>query len=248
MKKFLSVIIPSFNESQNLKRGALGAIEDYLKREKFEYEVIIVDDGSTDNSASLIEEEIKDKKSFKLIKNSHNGKAITVMTGLLSCEGEIALFVDMDQATPIREVEKILPKFNEGFDIVIGSRKGREGAPIIRKLMAFGFATLRNLLLGLPFTDTQCGFKAFNKKARDEVFPLLYKKWQNVPHGKAAAVNAGFDVEVLFLAKKRNLNIAEVVVDWHHVGTERVQVISDSIEAIGDMFKMRISEWRGKYN
>lgn len=244
---FLSVVIPAYNESENIKRGVLGAIDDYLSRKKIKHEVIIVDDGSTDSSVSLIEDELSDKRNFKLIKNQHGGKAVAVMTGMLESKGDIVLFTDMDQATPIREVEKLLPKFFEGFDIVIGSRKGREGAPAVRKLMAWGFATLRTIILGLPFKDTQCGFKAFSKKSVREVFPKLLEDWRK-KHSRSAAVNAGFDVETLFVAKKKNLKIAEVLVDWHHVGTERVQAISDSIDAIKDMLRIRLGDIQGKYN
>lgn len=251
---FLSVVIPSYNESENIKRGVLGAIEDYLRRKGYKHEVIIVDDGSTDESAELLKEELMDerrssssKNSFRLIKNSHSGKAVTVMTGMLQARGDIILFTDMDQATPIRELEKLLPEFSKGFDIVIGSRKGREGAPAVRKLMAWGFSTLRTIILGLPYKDTQCGFKAFSKKAVREIFPMLLENWKS-KKVRSAAVNAGFDVETLFVAKQKDLKIKEVLVDWHHVGTERVQAVSDSLEALFDMLRIRINDIRGRYN
>ncbi len=244
---FLSVVIPSYNESENIKRGVLGAVEDYLRRKGYKHEVIIVDDGSTDDSTELLEEELLDKKNFHLIKNLHSGKAVTVMTGMLEARGDIILFTDMDQATPIRELEKLLPEFSKGFDIVIGSRKGREGAPAVRKLMAWGFATLRTIILGLPYKDTQCGFKAFSKKAVREVFPMLLENWKN-KKARSAAVNAGFDVETLFVAKQKDLKITEVLVDWHHVGTERVQAVSDSLEALFDMLRIRVNDIRGRYS
>ncbi len=243
----LSVIIPSYNESENLKKDVLRNVYNYLSRQDYSYEVLIVDDGSTDETVDIVKEKIKSFKNFKLLQNSHGGKAITVMTGLVKSHGDIALFTDMDQATPINQIEKMFPKFDEGFDIVIGSRHGREGAPILRKLAAWGFALLRNLILGLPFSDTQCGFKAFNRKSIEIIFPDLLKKWQSV-HVKGAAVNAGFDVEVLFIAKEKGLKIAEVDVDWHYVGTERVQIIKDSLDAIGDMIRIRWNEIQGKYH
>lgn len=243
----LSVIIPAFNESENLKKGVLGEVENYLSKQPYEWEVIIVDDGSTDGSTSLIEEFIKPSKRFKLIKNNHAGKAIAVMTGLIQSKGEIGLFTDMDQATPISEIEKLLPHFDQGFDIVIGSRKGRKGAPLIRKLMAFGFSLLRTIILGLPFRDTQCGFKAFSRKSIEVIFPVLQERWRKHLKEKGAAVNAAFDVETLFLAKKKRFKIKEVSVDWHHVGTERVQVIKDSFDAIVDILKIRINDLLGRY-
>jgi len=242
----LTIIIPAYNEAENLRLGALDSVYQYLKSQNYNYEVLIIDDGSTDNTAKLIEEDIKNKDGFRLIKNPHGGKAMTVMSGLLKSEGEITLFTDMDQATPINQIEKFFPKFDDGFDIVIGSRHGRSGAPAIRKLMGWGFSFLRSLILGLPFTDTQCGFKAFNRSSVQAIFPDLSKSWQKIK-ATGAAVNAGFDVETLFIARKKGLKIAEVVVDWRHVGTERVQAVRDSLEALKDMARIRINDMQGKY-
>lgn len=243
----LSVIIPSYNESENLKQDVLPRIYEYLEKQFNSYEVVIVDDGSTDSSIKLIEKFIEDKKTFKLIKNNHGGKAMAVMTGLLNSTGEIGLFTDMDQATPISEIEKLLPYFDKNFDIVIGSRSGRKGAPLIRKLMAFGFSLIRTMILGLPFKDTQCGFKAFNRTSINAIFPMLKDRWRKHLKKKGGAVNAAFDVESLFLAKKAGFKIKEVTVEWHHVGTERVQVVRDSIEAVFDILKIRLNDLLGRY-
>lgn len=242
----LTLVIPAYNEAENLRLGALDSVSKYLKKQDYSYEVLIVDDGSTDETVKLTEEEIKDKKGFRLIKNPHGGKALTVMSGLLESTGEIALFTDMDQATPIDQIEKFLPKFEEGYDIVIGSRHGRSGAPAIRKLMGWGFSLLRSLILGLPFADTQCGFKAFNRKSIQAIFPDLLKNWKTMKTS-GAAVNAGFDVETLFIARKKGFKIAEVLVDWHHVGTERVQALRDSLEALKDIARIRMNDIQGKY-
>lgn len=248
MKDFkLSVVIPSFNEEANVRKGVLNEVESYLKKQNYDYEVLIVDDGSTDNTKQLVREQIKDKKNFKLIENTHGGKAITVMTGLLESKGELALFTDMDQATPIGELEKLLPEFEKGLDIVIGSRHGRKGAPVIRKIAAWGFSILRGIILGLPFSDTQCGFKAFNRESIEAIFPKIKKEW-GVVHFKGGAVNAGFDVEILFIAKKLGFKIEEVPVEWNYVDTERVQVVKDAAAAIYDMLRIRINDLRGKYS
>lgn len=249
MKK-ISVIIPSYNEEKNLRRGVLDMVGNYLKNLKVNYEVLVVDDGSSDNSIDLVKKYIKKNNSptgeFKIIENKHGGKAIAVLTGMEKAAGEIVLFTDMDQATPINQLDKFIPEFDDGYDIVIGSRQGRKGAPVIRKLAAWGFSLLRGIILGLPFSDTQCGFKAFNKSSIEKIIPKIKKEW-GVVHFKGGAVNAGFDVELLYLAKKYGFKIAEVGVEWNYVDTERVQVVKDAFAAIYDMLRIRINDLKGNY-
>ncbi len=242
----LSIVIPAFNEEKNLKKGVLQEVENYLEKQGFDYEVLIVDDGSSDLTKELIKKIISKNKKFKLIENSHGGKAIAVITGMEQSQKDIVLFTDMDQATPIDQLEKFIPKFEEGFDIVIGSRQGRKGAPMVRKLFAWGFSILRAIILGLPFSDTQCGFKAFDQKAIKKIIPKIKGEW-GILHTKGGAVNAGFDVELLYLAKKYGFKIAEVPVDWNYVDTERVQVIKDALAAIYDMLRIRINDLSKKY-
>ncbi len=242
----LSIVIPAYNEEYSLNRGALDDVKNFLERNGLDYEVIVVDDGSTDQTKEILKKYVVSNKKYKLIENSHGGKAIAVMTGMMVGKGEIILFTDMDQATPITQIEKFMPKFEEGFDIVIGSRHGRKGAPLIRKLSAWGFSVLRGIILGLPFKDTQCGFKAFNKASVDKILPKIKSEW-GVVHFKGGAVNAGFDVELLYLAKKYGFKIAEVPVEWKYVDTERVQVVKDAMAAIYDMLRIRWNDLRGKY-
>lgn len=246
MMKRVTVVIPAFNEEKNLKSGVLKQVIEYFNDKKDHFNVLIVDDGSSDDTVEILEEQIRGKINFSILKNHHQGKALTVMSGLLAASGEIVFFTDMDQATPISEIEKLLPEFDDGFDLVIGSRQGRRGAPLVRKLAAWGFATFRNIILGLPFKDTQCGFKGFTKEAVEQIFTKMQKRWKN-NISTGAAVNAGFDVELLFIAKKKNLKIAEVPVEWHHVGTERVQLVKDAIEAIRDMIKIRLNDLNSLY-
>lgn len=242
----LSIVIPSYNEERNLQKGVLDEVGKYLESQGFDFEVIIVDDGSLDQSVDLIKKNVLKNHNFRLIQNAHGGKANTVMTGMLEAKGEIVLFTDMDQATPINQFEKFLPKFSEGYDLVIGSRHGRKGAPLLRKLSAWGFSLLRGIILGLPFSDTQCGFKAFKKEAVCKIIPKIKDEW-GVVHFKGGAVNAGFDVELLYLAKKYGFKIAEIDVEWNYVDTERVQIVKDALAAIYDMFRIRWNDLAGKY-
>lgn len=250
MRQFLlSVVIPSYNEIANLHRGTLDKVEHYLARKKLNYEVIVVDDGSTDGSKEFVKEFIKDSKNFKLIENNHTGKAGAVTAGMLAASGDYVLFTDMDQATPIGEVEKLLPYKDEGYDIVIGSRKSsRRGAPWTRRLMARGMIVTRSLLVGFPeINDTQCGFKLFSKKAAKDIFSNVRKVHNGFKSIKSSSVTAGFDIELLYIGKKLGYSIKEVPVNWLYVETRRVSPLKDSIEGLFDLLKIRSNITKGVY-
>lgn len=245
-KIYLSVVIPAYNEEKNIKSGVLEQVASYLKKQIYTWEVLIVDDGSIDQTAGLADQFAKRHKGFSVLKEPHRGKAGTVISGMLHAKGEHILFTDMDQATPINQIEKLLPKVNEGYDIAIGSRSGRKGAPMIRKLMAYGFMILRTLILRLPYKDTQCGFKVFTTQSSHEIFKRLkvFKEGQAV---KGAAVTAGFDLEILYIARKLGFKVAEVPVQWEHKGTVRVSPIKDSIMGLRDLLKVRMNALIGRY-
>jgi len=246
MKPKLSVVIPAYNEEYNLRTGVLDSVYDYLKRQKYTWEILFVDDGSTDNTVQIAKDFAKGRDNFFVMPEGHKGKAGTVIAGVLKARGEIILFTDTDQATPIDQLEKILPKFDRGYDVVIGSRSGREGAPFIRKLMASGFSLLRLLVLNLPFKDTQCGFKAFSSVAAKEIFKRL-EIFNSKSKSEGASVTAGFDLEILYIARKLGYKTAEVLVDWHHKEGTKVDPIKDSIEGLRGLLMVRINSLRGKY-
>lgn len=243
---FLSIVIPSYNEENNIRTGSLSGMVDYLKDQNYSWEILVVDDGSTDKTVELAERFAKSHRNIKVLREPHRGKGGTVIAGMLKARGEIIVFDDMDQATPIDQLEKIIPKFKEGFDVVIGSRAGREGAPLIRKTMALGFSILRNIVLQLPFKDTQCGFKAFTKTASEKIFRKL-QIFNNKQSQSGASVSAGFDLEILYIAKKLGLKVAEVPVVWHHKEGTKVNPIKDSWEGLRDLIKVKINALRGMY-
>lgn len=247
-KPYLSVIIPAYNEEINIRLGALDKVARYMESRDYSWEVILVDDGSTDETKALLDDYAKKTKGFRVIHNPHQGKAATVIAGSFAAIGDYVLFTDLDQATPIPEVEKILPWFDKRFDVVIGSRSGRrEGAPLTRIAMARGFMLLRSMLLGLHgITDTQCGFKAFRQDVARNIFGKL-KLYGDSHVVQGSMVTAGFDLEVLFLAKKIGYKIKEVPVEWHYVETRRVNPIKDSWQGLMDILKIRINAWRGVY-
>lgn len=240
---YLSVVIPAYKEKENFEDGVLKQVYEYLKKQKYSYEVLIVDDGSPDDTPNLARKLTKSYKNFKVLKEPHRGKGGTVIAGVMAAKGDIVLFTDADQATPLDQIEEFFPKFEQGFDIVIGSRSDRKGAPLIRKLMALGFVVVRTLILRLPYRDTQCGFKAFTRDSK-EVFKKM-KVFGN--NSKSSGVTAGFDLEMLYLARKNGYKVAEVPVNWQHKGTERVNAIKDSLQAIRDLLKIRLNSLMGVY-
>lgn len=251
MSQFLlSVVIPSYNEMGNLQKGILNKIQKYLDRQAYEYEVIVVDDGSTDDSREFIKKFTKEEKEFHLIENSHSGKAGAVTEGMLKARGDYILFTDMDQATPIEELEKVMPFIQKGFDVVIGSRSGnRKGAPLTRKIMAKSMMILRSTIVGLPeISDTQCGFKLFTKEATKKIFEKVKESHHGFKTIHGSSVTAGFDIELLFIAKKMGFKIKEVPVDWLYVETRRVSPIKDSVEGFFELFKIRKNINSGRYD
>lgn len=245
---YLSVVIPAYNEETNIRLGALEKVSRYLENRKYQWEAIIVNDGSSDKTADLSRDFVKSNPKFTLMDNPHQGKAATVITGMLAAKGDIVLFTDLDQATPMDQLDKLLPWFDRGADVVIGSREGkREGAPILRRVMARGFMILRTVFLGLKgIRDTQCGFKAFRNPVAKEIFHRLklYGRQHTI---SGSNVTAGFDIEVLYLAKLLGYSIREVPVEWHYVETRRVNPVKDSWQAILDIVGIRLNAYRGAY-
>lgn len=233
----------------NLQKGVLNKVEHFLDKKGFAYEVIVVDDGSADGSVEFVKKFSSNNLNFKLIENPHLGKGGAVTTGVLNSKGDFVLFSDMDQATPIEEVDKLLPYFDQGYDIVIGSRKSqRKGSPWTRKIMARGMIFLRTLLVGIhEISDTQCGFKMFKQEAAQKLFKKINKLHNNFRKVSGSRVSAGFDVELLYIAENLGYKIKEVPVNWLYVETRRVNPIKDSIAGVIDLVKIKIKDIKGEY-
>jgi dolichyl-phosphate beta-glucosyltransferase len=252
---YVSVIIPCWNEERNLEAGALDEVYEYLARQAYAWEVIVVDDGSTDGSRDLVERFVQDKRRCSLLGIPHGGKPAAVWAGIQRAMGDIVVFTDMDQSTPIGELDKLLPWYEAGFDVVIGSRGiAREGTSMVRKAGSLVFLTLRRLVLLRGIHDTQCGFKSCRREAAWVVFPnLQYFKQQDRPTGWKVSA---YDVELLYLWERAGYRIKEVVVRWQNrdqSDTKRqrgglAQYANESIEMAKEVVRIKQNELRGWYD
>lgn len=252
---YLSVVIPCYNEARNLERGVLAEVHRFLSQQPYRWEVIVVDDGSTDNSRALVESLIADKPGFALHTIPHGGKPAAVWAGIQAAQGEIVLFTDMDQSTPIHEVDKLLPWYDEGFHVVIGSRgAAREGFNLLRKLGSLIFRGLRSLFLLRNINDTQCGFKTCRRHVALETFPRLqfFKQAERPSGWKVSA----YDVELLYIMEKAGYAIQEVVVEWQNRDvsitkgqqSDLVRYVNESLEMAREILRVKRNELRGMYD
>lgn len=251
-KLYLTVIIPCYNEAENIKRGVLKDVRRFLITKKFEWEVIISDDGSVDGSKKLISRQIKSWENFKLQRNEHGGKPFALWQGIKEAKGEYILFSDMDQSTPIEELDKLLPGIKDGFDVVIGSRGlQRKHFPLYRKLGAVVFITLRKSLILSDINDTQCGFKLFKRDLVVNAFPKLefLRNRRSVKGWKVTS----FDVELLHIIEKMGGKVKEVRVRWHDTdvskgkGGSLQRYFNESKEMFAQIIRVKWNDMRGYY-
>lgn len=246
---YLSIVIPCYNEKENLERGVLDEVFAFLQKQKFTWEVIVSDDGSTDNSREIVKKEIKNKKNFRLIENQHGGKPSAVWGGIKNSLGKYVLFTDMDQSAPLKEVLKLIPFFKD-YEVVIGSRgTGRENFDIIRKLGSSIFRIFRKSLMLRDINDTQCGFKAFRSDVAKKIFPMLqFFKQKIVVKGWKVT---SFDVELLFIAEKLGHKVKEIPVEWKNEDTstgKKKSYIKESKEMLQQILRVKLNDLQGLYD
>jgi glycosyltransferase involved in cell wall biosynthesis len=246
----ITLIVPCYNEEANIQKGVLDKIGNFTQNDDRFVEVLIVDDGSTDSTRQVIVEKYLPRyKKFKLIENEHQGKAFAIMRGIKEAKAEYIIFSDIDLATPIEESEKLIAELQNGYKIVIGSRKlNRVGAPLARKVLSFGAILIRNYIIGLKgIQDTQCGFKLFETASARRIIDkqLVFKEKRKA---EGSSVSAGFDIEFLFVASKLGYKIKEVPVEWRHVETHNVSFIKDAKEALKDILSIKYDELTKKYD
>ncbi len=246
---YLSVVIPAYNESSRLP-ATLTKVMQYLEGCDYSYEVLVVDDGSDDNTAEVVEKLASEHAHLQAIRNPHRGKGYAVRTGVLRATGRFILYSDADFSAPIEEIEKLLPHLEGQYDIAMGSREGigaaRYDEPSYRHFMGRVFNTFVRVVALPQFNDTQCGFKAFRKEAAHTLFNELALYGENAADIKGAMVT-GFDVEVLYLGLKWGYNIKEVPVMWYYSPGTKVNPLKDSYRMFKDIVKVRMNDMRGLY-
>lgn len=232
MNIHLSVVIPAYNEEHRIP-GTLKAINNYLSQQDYNYEIVVVNDGSADNTGPVVKEMTSEIKNLRLIDNEKNhGKGFVVRQGLLEAEGSYRLFTDADNSTSIDQVEKMWPFLKKGYDIVIGSRDVKGAVldppqPWLRRFMGGGFKMIRKVILNLwRIEDTQCGFKIFTKQAAEHILP------------KCKINRFAFDPEILAIAKKLGFTIKEIPVYWKNDPESKVKFKS-IIKMALDLLKIR---------
>ncbi len=235
----LSVVIPAYNEERRLPSSLL-KLNDYMKRKGILGEIIVVDDGSTDNTADVAGK--LGIRSLRIIRNGVNrGKGYSVKAGILEARYPLVLFSDSDLATPIEELDNFLKLLELGYDIIIASRNLKNSdivvkQPFYRQLMGKLFPFLATLIAGVNFRDTQCGFKLFRTDAAKRM--AAFQTFNRF----------SFDVELMFLAKKMGLKVKEAPVKWIDQRGSKVSPLKDGITMLLDLFRLRYNELAGKYD
>ena len=237
----LSIVIPAYNECLRIE-GTLTRVMECIAREDWDAEVLVVDDGSTDETPDIIQRWMTLHPRIHLVKNPGNrGKGYSVRNGLLQAAGEIVMFTDADLSAPMEEATRLFEAIHAGADVAIGSRwldraRQTHHQPIYRQVFGRCFNAITRGVMGLPFHDTQCGFKAFRREAAQVIFRLQrIERW-------------GFDPELLFIARKLKYVVREVPVTWGHDERSRMSYLKDGMKMLEEMAVIRWNSLAGRYD
>jgi glycosyltransferase involved in cell wall biosynthesis len=236
-----SFIVPAYNESSRI-RPTLDEMLRYTAEQNWDAEILVVDDGSRDDTADVIREYAAAHSQIRLLQNPGNrGKGFSVRNGMLHARGDVCLFTDADLSSPIAEAQKLFDAIRGGADVAIGSRWLRaelqtERQPLYRQAFGRIFNLVLRLFLGLRFKDTQCGFKVFRREAAQHIFPLQrIERW-------------GFDPEILYIARRMGFEVAEVPVLWAHSEGTRLHPFRDGMKMFVDVLHIRWNALTGAYS
>ena len=235
---FLSVVIPAFNEEERIA-STLGDVVGYMRAQPYTWEVLVVDDGSSDQTATVVSSWATSAERVRVETVPHGGKGWAVKGGMQSATGQYRFMCDADLAMPIEQLGVFLPYMEDGYDIVIGSRQiagaRRIGEPVARHIMGRVFNWAVRLLALSGFEDTQCGFKCFRGEVADELF------------SRQRTRGFGFDVEILYMAKKKGMRVVEIPIEWHHQDSSKVRPLVDSFSMLRDTAMLRLRDAGGRY-
>lgn len=236
----LSIVIPAYNEEMRIS-SSLMKIKKYFFNKKYKYEIIIVDDGSTDRTVDKVNESANGIRNIKLLKNCVNrGKGYTVKRGMMVAQGRYVIFSDADLSTPLYELENLISWIKKGYDIVVASRGMKESdvkvhQPFYRESMGKVFNLLVQLIVFRGIKDTQCGFKCFKNGIIEKIF------------SRQRLNRFSFDVEILYIAKKMGCMVKEVPVSWFNHPHSKVHPLKDATWMFLDLFKIRYYDLREFY-
>ncbi|MCL4534030.1 MAG: glycosyltransferase family 2 protein [Bacteroidetes bacterium] len=238
-RPYLSLVVPAYNEQGRLP-ATLEKMQAFLTSQQFRYEALIVDDGSTDGTAAIVEGAMPDFPGLRLLKEPHRGKGHAVRQGMLAASGRYLMFCDADFSMPVEEVVRFPEAMGSSYQIAIASREVRGarriGEPSHRHLMGRVFNLIVRVLAVPGLQDTQCGFKCFTREAAREIF------------ARQVIDGFGFDVEVLYIARKMHLGITEVPISWYYSPSSRVDPVRDTIRMMRDVLEVRSNDRRGVYD
>ncbi len=236
-----SIVFPAYNESERITRS-LDQVLNFIAAQCWDAEVLVVNDGSRDDTAEIVRRYAACHPAVRLIENPGNrGKGYSVRNGVLNASGEYILFSDADLSSPIHEAVKLFDGLRAGADAAIGSRwlnpeLMTERQSIFRQFVGRVFNLLNRIVLGLKFKDTQCGMKAFTRRAAQDIFPRQHiERW-------------GFDPEILFIARKLGYKTVEIGVEWAHDDRSKINPVVDGIKMFLEMLQIRWNSLSGRYD
>jgi dolichyl-phosphate beta-glucosyltransferase len=235
---FFSLIIPAYNEEHRLP-DTLKQVTAYLQAQPYEFEVLVVENGSTDNTLAIAQAFAVENPRVRALQNNPRGKGLAVKRGMLEARGEYRFMCDADLSMPVTEINKFLPPTLSGYDIIIASREGpgsvRYNEPIYRHLGGRGINLIIRLLALPGLQDSQCGFKCFTARVAEDLFRVqTLSGWS-------------FDIELLYVARKRGYRLVEVPIHWYYQTESKVHAVRDALRMTRDIFIIRRNAMRGLY-
>ncbi len=233
----LSIVIPVFNEARRIEPLLL-EVAAYVQRCPLTTEILVVDDGSTDETVALIHDLLERHApgKYRIEQLERNlGKGGALRAGMLSARGSYSVFLDADGSTAISELDTFIPALGSGYEVYIAVRTKKHAAPLKRKFFGYGYILLANIILGMHLSDFTCGFKCYSRQAAHTVF------------SRQRLNNWSFDAEDLFIAKKFGFRIREIPVYWRHVGDSKVRVFKNVLVCGIDLLRIRLNAMLGRY-